>query len=284
MKNTHCLLSVKTNLCSYLQLIPLIDTVIKDPRLQNGPLFYEVADLLSSWEKRTESSSCEATALTFLRMLSNFWDGLSKVCVVHVDKIDADEKALTAVSCLLEILQNPEEKMKPSKRKAVKIRFSEEAEAENNTENEPYVDVGSSNEPGIIFHAQHLSPLRKEPLEDLVCTLAELSIVYSSDQRSDQHLKFLSALLSNFASSRVFQVLLESRRNSQEAVKPQYENPSLQFLHENVIEWLKEDWRKETDFLVDILYSVLHCCSSTTERENILSDLTKVQLSYKHNI
>ncbi|KAL8190612.1 UNVERIFIED_CONTAM: listerin E3 ubiquitin protein ligase 1 [Gekko kuhli] len=263
------------------QLIPLIDTVIKEPRLQNGPLFYEVAELLSSWETRRENLSYEETALTFQRMLSNFWDGLSKVCVVHVDRIDVDEKALAAVSCLLEVLQNPEEKLKPNKRKAVKIRFSEEAEVENSTENETYVDVGSSNEPGIIFQAQHLSPLRKEPLEDLVCTLAELSIVYTSDQRSDPHLKFLSALLSNFASSRVFQVLLESRSTIQEAIKPQYENPSLQFLYENVIDWLKEDWRKETDFLVDILYSVLYCCSSTTERENILSDLTKMDLKWK---
>ncbi|XP_060090344.1 E3 ubiquitin-protein ligase listerin isoform X2 [Heteronotia binoei] len=263
------------------QLIPLIDIVIKEPRLQNGPLFYEVADLLSSWETRTESSSCEETTLTFQRMLSNFWDGLSKVCVVHVDIIDADEKALAALSGLLEILQNPEKKMKQNKRKAVKIRFSEETEAENNTEIETYVNVESSSEPGIISHAQHLSPLRKEPLEDLVCMLAELSIVYTSDQRSDQHLKFLSALLSNFASSRVFQVLLESRSNIQEAIKPQYENPSLQFLYENVIDWLKEDWRKETDFLVDILYSVLHCCNSTIERENILSDLTKMDLKWK---
>nr|XP_056714125.1 E3 ubiquitin-protein ligase listerin [Euleptes europaea] len=264
------------------QLIPLIDMVIKEPRLQNGPLFYEVADLLSSWETRTESSSGEEeTALTFQRMLSNLWDGLSKVCVVHVDVVEADEKALAAVSCLLQILQNPESKMKPNKRKSVKIRFSEEDEAGNNTENEKDVDLGSSNEPGTIFHPQHLSPLRKEPLEDLVCTLAELSIVYTNDQRSDQHLKFLSALLSGFASSKVFQVLLESRSNIQEAIKPQYENPSLQFLYENVIGWLKEDWRKETDFLVDILYSVLHCCSSTTQRENILSDLTKMDLRWK---
>lgn len=247
--------------------------------MQNGPLFYELGELLSSWETRTENSSCEETALTFRRMLSNFWDGLSKVCVVHVDIIDADEKALAAVSCLLETLQNSEEKMKLTKRKVVKIRFSEEAEAESDAENMTYMDVGNSNEPGSIFHAQHLSPLRKEPLEDLVCTLAELSIVYTSDQRSDQHLKFLSALLRNFASSKLFQVLLENRSSIQEAIKPQYQNPSLQFFYETVIVWLKEDWWKESDFLVDILYSVLHCCSSTTEREDILSDLTKVQLS-----
>ncbi|XP_054829197.1 E3 ubiquitin-protein ligase listerin [Eublepharis macularius] len=263
------------------QLIPLIDMVIKLPRLQNGPLFYEVADLLNAWETRTENSSCDKTALTFQRMLMNFWDGLSKVCVAHVDVIVADEKALAAVSCLLQILQNAEKMMKSNKRKAVKIRFSEDDEAKNNSENGKDVDVGGSNEPGTIFHVQHLSPLRKDPLEDLVCKLAELSIVYTRVQRSDQHLKFLSALLSNFASSRVFQVLLDSRSNIQEDIKPQYENPSLQFLYENVIDWLKEDWRKETDFLIDILYSVLRCCSSATERDHILSDITKMDLKWK---
>ncbi|XP_062982791.1 E3 ubiquitin-protein ligase listerin [Elgaria multicarinata webbii] len=265
------------------QLIPLIDTVIKEPRLQNGPLFYEVADILIFWKTRAELSGADGTALTFKRMLLNFWEGLSNICVGHVDVIDADEKSLAAVSYLLQILQNPENKMKPNKRKAVKIRFPEDSEVESNTAYENCVDMRSNNEPGTLIHGingQHLSSLQNESLEDLVCKLAELSIVYTNEQRSDQHLKFLSALLSNFASSRVFKVLLEDRNNIQEAEKLQYENPSIQFLYENLIGWLKEDWRKETDFLVDILYSILHCCNSATERENILNDLTKMGLKW----
>ncbi|XP_066476312.1 E3 ubiquitin-protein ligase listerin [Tiliqua scincoides] len=260
----------------YEQLIPLIDAVIKEPRLQNGPLFYEIADILNFWKIRRETSSDDGSALACQRMLLNFWDGLSNICVAHVNTVDADEKSLAAVSCLLQILQNPAYQMKPNQKKAVKVRFSEENEGESNTEHEK--DVRSSNEPGTLLHEQHLSPLRNERLEDLVCKLAELSIVYINEQRSDRHLKFLSALLCNFASNRVFQVLLKDRSSIKEAMKPQYENPSIQFLYENLIEWLKEDWRKETDFLVDILYSVLHCCS--TERENILNDLTKMDLKW----
>ncbi|XP_061483856.1 E3 ubiquitin-protein ligase listerin isoform X1 [Rhineura floridana] len=258
------------------QLVPLIDTVMKESRLQNGPLFFEVADVLCFWKTRAEISGGDGTALTFQRILSNFWDGLSNVCVGHTDVIDANEKSLAAVSSLLQVLQNPENKMKPNKRKAVKIRFAEDAEAESNSEHENCV-MRSINDPGTLIHGQHL---QKEPLEDLVCKLAELSIVYTNEQRSDRHLKFLSALLSNFASSRVFQVLLQDRTNIQEVAKLHNENPSIQFLYTNLIDWLKEDWRKETDFLVDILYSVLHCCSSATEREDILNDLTKMDLKW----
>ncbi|KAJ6662463.1 hypothetical protein lerEdw1_011876 [Lerista edwardsae] len=262
----------------YEQLIPLIDTVIKEPKLQNGPLFYEVADFLNFWKLRGEMSSHDGSVLTCQRMLLNFWDGLSTICVAHVSAIDADEKSLAAVSCLLQILQNPANQMKPKQKKAVKVKFAEEAEAESTTEHEKGVDVRGSREHGTLPHGQHLSSLRNERLEDLVCKLAELSIVYANEQRSDRHLKFLSALLCNFASDRVFQVLLKDRSNIKEAAKPQYEHPSVQFLYESLIEWLKEDRQKETDFLVDILYSVLHCCG--TERENILNDLTKMDLKW----
>nr|XP_060626438.1 E3 ubiquitin-protein ligase listerin [Anolis sagrei ordinatus] len=264
------------------QLIPLIDMVIKEPRLQNGPLFYEVAEVLYFWKTRAEMASGDLAALTYQRMMLSFWDGFSSICVGYVDVMDADEKSLAAMSSLLQILQNPESKMKPNKKKAVKVRFAEDTQPESNTEHENYVDLRSNNEPSIPtpgIHEQNLSSLQKEPLEDLVCKVAELSLVYANEQKSDRHLKFLSALLRNFASSRVFHVLLQDR-SSLEAGKVQYENPSVQFLYENVIDWLKEDGRKETDFLVDILYSVLYCCSSATERENILNDLTKMELKW----
>ncbi|KAH0624881.1 hypothetical protein JD844_032757 [Phrynosoma platyrhinos] len=264
------------------QLIPLIDMVIKEPRLQNGPLFYEVTDVLHFWKTRAEISTGDRKTLTYQRMMLSFWDGLSDICVGYVDVVDADEKSLAAMSSLLQILKNPEKKMKPNKRKSMKIRFAEDAQPENTNEHENYGDLRNNNDSSTLatgIHEQHLSSLQNEPLEDLVCKLAELSIVYANEQKSDRHLKFLSALLGNFASSRVFHVLLEDR-NKLEAGKLQYENPSVQFLYENLIDWLKEDGRKETDFLVDILYSVLYCCSSTTEREHILNDLTKMDLNW----
>ncbi|ETE73486.1 E3 ubiquitin-protein ligase listerin [Ophiophagus hannah] len=258
------------------KLIPLIDTVIKDPKLQNGPLFYEIADMLNVWKTKAEIPNDDRTSLTFQRMLSNFWDGLSNICVGHVAVMDADEKSLAAVSSLLQILQNPENKMKTNRKKAVNVRFAEDRKVEINVEHENFVDMRMNESSNVIheIHGKHTFPLQNESLEGLVCKLAELSIGYTSQQTSDQHLKFLSALLSNFASHKVFQVLKE------ESNDVQYENPSIQFLHEKLIVWLKEDWRKETDFLVDILYSILHCCSSPIERENILNDLTKMDLKW----
>uniref|UniRef100_T1E3L6 E3 ubiquitin-protein ligase listerin n=1 Tax=Crotalus horridus TaxID=35024 RepID=T1E3L6_CROHD len=260
-----------------IQLIPLIDTVIKEPKLQNGPLFYELADMLNVWKTKAEITNDDRTTLTFQRMLSNFWDGLSNICVGHVAVMDADEKSLAAMSSLLQILKNPENKMKKNRKKVVNVRFAEDRKAEINTEHENFVDMRTSNESSNVIdeiHGKHVFPLQNESLEALVCKLAVLSIGYASQQTSDQHLKFLSALLSNFASRKVFQVLVEERNDVQ------YENPSIQFLHEKLIVWLKEDCRKETDFLVDILYSILHCCSSPIERENILNDLTKMNLKW----
>uniref|UniRef100_A0A8C6XTX6 E3 ubiquitin-protein ligase listerin n=1 Tax=Naja naja TaxID=35670 RepID=A0A8C6XTX6_NAJNA len=258
------------------ELIPLIDTVIKEPKLQNGPLFYEIADMLNVWKTKAEIPNDDRTSLTFQRMLSNFWDGLSNMCVGHVAVMDADEKSLAAMSSLLQILQNPENKMKTNRKKAVNVRFAEDRKVEINAERENFVDMRVNESSNVIheIHGKHTFPLQNESLEGLVCKLAELSIGYTSQQTSDQHLKFLSALLSNFASHKVFQVLKE------ESDDAQYENPSIQFLHEKLIVWLKEDWRKETDFLVDILYSILHCCSSPIERENILNDLTKMDLKW----
>uniref|UniRef100_A0A8C8SSL1 E3 ubiquitin-protein ligase listerin n=1 Tax=Pelusios castaneus TaxID=367368 RepID=A0A8C8SSL1_9SAUR len=268
------------------QLIPLLEAVLKETRLQTGPLFYQIAETLSYWETKTEMLNDDGTSETFRRLLSNFWDSLSKMCVFHVDSAVADEKSLFAISSMLQILQSPESSMKPSKR-AIKIRFTDENESERSTENGKPVEVTSNSQSEILTSPPHILFLRKEPLEDLVCSLAELSIVYMREQKSDRHLKFLSALLNSFPCSRVFQVLLEQENDVsaaqtelQEYVKLQHENPSVRFLHQNLLAWLKEDWREETDFLVDILYSVLSCCNNNAERKNILDDLTKMDLKW----
>lgn len=215
--------------------------------------------------------------------MSNFWDRLLKLCVLHVDKLDADEKPLFAISCMLEVLQNPKTATKSNNIKSVKIKFKDEDESERNTENGKLTEVRKNSDSEIQAYLQQSSVLRKEPLENLVCNLSELSIVYVNEHKSEQHLKFLSALLSSFSSDRVFQVLLEQGNDtsstpaeSHEKTKVHHENPSVQFLYMNLITWLKEDWRKDTQFLVDILYSVLNCCSSNDERKVILDDLTKV--------
>ncbi|KAM6314161.1 E3 ubiquitin-protein ligase listerin isoform 2-T2 [Podargus strigoides] len=270
----------------YDQLIPLTDAVVKEPRLQNGPLFYQIAETLSSWEAKAEPSNDDGTDEVFQKLLSNFWDHLLKMCVAHVDILDADEKSLFAISSMLEILQNPKNAAKPSNRKSLKIRFTDEDESERNTENGKLTEVKNSDSE-IQADLQHSSLLRKKRLEHLVCNLAELSIVYVNEQKSEQHLKFLSALLSSFSSNRVFQVLLEqgndtrsAQAESQDEIKAYHESPSVRFLYMNLITWLKEDWRKDTHFLVDILYSVLNCCNSNDGRKIILDDLTKMDLKW----
>lgn len=237
--------------------------------------------MLSSWEAKAELSNDDGTDEAFQKLLSDFWGHLLKMCVLHVDRLDADEKLLFAISGMLEILQNPKSATKPSNRKSLKIRFTDEDESERNTESLKLMERNSDSE--IQADLQQTSHLRKEPLENLVCNLAELSIVHVNEHKSEQHLKFLSALLNTFSSNRVFQVLLEqgndvspAQADSQNEVKAHNRSPSVQFLYLNLITWLKEDWRKDTHFLVDILYSVLHCCNNNDERKAILDDLAKV--------
>uniref|UniRef100_A0A8C5TGQ1 E3 ubiquitin-protein ligase listerin n=1 Tax=Malurus cyaneus samueli TaxID=2593467 RepID=A0A8C5TGQ1_9PASS len=268
------------------QLIPFINAVLEEPKLQSGPLFYQIAEMLNSWEAKAECSSDDGTDEVFQKLLSEFWDHLLKMCILHVDRLDADEKSLFAISGMLEILQNPKIATKPNNRKSLKIRFADEDESERNTENQKLMEVRTGDSE-IQAHLQQTSHLRKEPLENLVCNLAELSIVYVNEQKSEQHLKFLSALLNSFSSNRVFQVLLEqgndespAQAESQNEMKVHNQSPSVQFLYMNLITWLKEDWRKDTHFLVDILYSVLHCCNSNDERKVILDDLAKMDLKW----
>nr|XP_002190030.4 E3 ubiquitin-protein ligase listerin [Taeniopygia guttata] len=267
------------------QLIPFINAVLKEPKLQSGPLFYQTAEMLSSWEAKAELSNDDGTDEVFQKLLSDFWGHLLKMCVLHVDRLDADEKLLFAISGMLEILQNPKSATKPNNRKSLKIRFTDEDESERNTESLKLMERNSDSE--IQADLQQTSHLRKEPLENLVCNLAELSIVHVNEHKSELHLKFLSALLNTFSSNRVFQVLLEqgndvspAQADSQNEVKAHNRSPSVQFLYLNLITWLKEDWRKDTHFLVDILYSVLHCCNNNDERKAILDDLAKMDLKW----
>ncbi|XP_039574003.1 E3 ubiquitin-protein ligase listerin [Passer montanus] len=268
------------------QLMPFVNAVLKEPKLQSGPLFYQIAEMLSSWEAKAELSSDDGTDEVFQKLLSDFWGHLLKMCILHVDRLDADKKLLFAISGMLEILQNTKSAMKPNNRKSLKIRFTDEVESERNTESRMLMEVRNGDSE-IQADLQRMSRLRKEPLENLVCNLAELSIVYVNEQKSEEHLQFLSALLNTFSSNRLFQVLLEqgndvrpAQAESQNEVEAHNRSPSVQFLYLNLITWLKEDWRKDTHFLVDILYSVLHCCNSNDERKVILDDLVKMDLKW----
>ncbi|KAM5278034.1 E3 ubiquitin-protein ligase listerin isoform 1-T2 [Hipposideros larvatus] len=276
------------------QLIPFIDAVLKDARLQDGQLFDHLAETLSSWETKADMEKDDKTAPNLEKVLLNFWERLSEICVQKINEPEADVKSVLGVSSLLQVLQKPKSSLKSNKKKNVKVRFADEM-PESNKEDEKCVSSEGENSEGSELMAEPsashsrsnlVSPLRKKPLEDLVCRLAEMSINYVNDQKSERHLRFLSTLLNSFSSTQVFKVLLSDEEQSIIKSKPLkiakliQKNPSVQFLYQKLIGWLNEDQRKEASFLVDILYSALCCCDNNKERKDVLDNLTEVDLKW----
>ncbi|KAJ8793203.1 hypothetical protein J1605_000198 [Eschrichtius robustus] len=276
------------------QLIPFIDAVLKDPRLQDGQLFNHLAETLSSWEAKADLDKDDKTAYNLEKVLLNFWERLSEICVEKISEPEADVKSVLGVSNLLQVLQKPKSSLKLNKKNVGKVRFADEM-PESNKENEKYVSSEGENSEGSELMAEPslthscsdlISPLRKKPLEDLVCKLAEMSVNYVNEQKSEQHLRFLSTLLNSFSSSQVFKVLLGDEKQSIVKAKPleiaklAQKNPAIQFLYQKVIGWLNEYQRKDAGFLVDILYSALCCCDNHMERKAVLDDLIEVDLKW----
>ncbi|TKC42994.1 hypothetical protein EI555_016392, partial [Monodon monoceros] len=276
------------------QLIPFIDAVLKDPRLQDEQLFNHLAETLSSWEAKADLDKDDKTAYNLEKVLLNFWERLSEICVEKINEPETDVKSVLGVSNLLQVLQKPKSSLKLNKKNVGKVRFADEM-PESNKENEKYVSSEGENSEGSELMAEPslthscsdlISPLRKKPLEDLVCKLAEMSVNYVNEQKSEQHLRFLSTLLNSFSSSQVFKVLLGDEKQSIVKAKPleiaklAQKNPAILFLYQKVIGWLNEDQRKDASFLVDILYSALCCCDSHMERKAVLDDLIEVDLKW----
>nr|XP_006628262.1 PREDICTED: E3 ubiquitin-protein ligase listerin isoform X1 [Lepisosteus oculatus] len=274
------------------QLLPLVDCALRNPRLQGGPLFYHVTDMLVSWEKRADSASDSVSGDSFQRLLTDFWEGLMRLCVQQVDRTDAEEGALSGISTLLQAMQNPGGTRKQSKKKAVRICFSglEGSDGkEGDVKDQPVEEEGKH----VPLCSEQL-PLKSGHLEELVCQLAELNMVYVNEQNSEKHLKFLSLLVGSFSSRRLFEVLLDTHNRMEGRVLGQggepencgelqsavAQNPAVQFLLQKVIMWLKQDHRKDTDFLVNMVFSVLHCCSTKEEKRLLLDHITKMDLKW----
>ncbi|XP_021571427.1 E3 ubiquitin-protein ligase listerin isoform X2 [Carlito syrichta] len=271
------------------QLIPFIDAVLKDPGLQHGQLFNHLAETLSSWEAKVDMEKDDKMAHKLEDVLLHFWERLSEICVAKINEPETDVESVLGVSNLLQVLQKPKSSLKSNKKKNGKVRFADEI-SESNKENEKFVSSEGKNSEGIELTTEPslthnssdlLSPLRKKPLEDLVCKLAEMSINYVIEQKSEQHLRFLSTLLDSFSSNQVFKMLLGDEKQRIVKAKPleiaklAQKHPAVQFLYRKLIDWLNEDQRKDSGFLVDILYSALRCCDNDTERKDVLDDLTK---------
>ncbi|XP_056322426.1 E3 ubiquitin-protein ligase listerin isoform X1 [Danio aesculapii] len=247
------------------QLLPLIDRALKTPALQSGPLFPQLSDMLLSWEKRAAGKDSS----TFQRLLSDFWEGLSRLCTAYVDCEESERTDLEGIALLLQIMQNPNNVGKQTKKKkSVKICFADHEER------------GQGDEPprqAPVVEEQDC-PLRNGHLLDLVCKLAELNMVYVSERESERHLRFLSQLLGAFPRPQVFQVLLRPEEMKPEMgseLRPLAENAAVRFLLQRVAVWLKQEDRKETDFLVDMVFSSLQCCSSGSDKTLILNQISK---------
>ncbi|KAF7701263.1 E3 ubiquitin-protein ligase listerin [Silurus meridionalis] len=255
------------------QLLPLIDKALGSRALQSGPLFPQITEMLVSWEKR----AVENEATTFLRLLADFWEGLRSLCVCYVDleEQQVEQVVLQGIASLLQIMQNPASSCtKQGKRKkAVKVCFAEVEEVKGQVEKNPSQTPEVENLEGQ--EKQH-SPLRSSHLLELVCQLTELNMVYVSERNSERHLHFLALLLQAFPRAEVFQGLLKPDDGKTE-VKLEAEfsdNPAIRFLMQRVMVWLRQDDRKDTDFLVDMVFSSLQCCSSNTEQTLVLNHIT----------
>ncbi|XP_034168229.2 E3 ubiquitin-protein ligase listerin [Pangasianodon hypophthalmus] len=254
------------------QLLPLIDKALRIRALQSGPLFPQITEMLVSWEKRAVGN--EAT--TFLRLLADFWEGLGSLCVHYVDHEEqqVEQVVLQGIASLLQIMQNPgSDCTKQGKRKkTVKVCFSEEevkGQVEENLSQTPEVEI-------LQVQEKQDSPLTSSHLLELVCQLAELNMVYVSERDSERHLHFLALLLQAFPKAQVFQGLLkqDDGKTEVELEAELSENPAIRFLLQRVVVWLRQDERKDTDFLVDMVFSSLQCCSSNAEQTLVLNHIT----------
>ena len=97
-------------------------------------------------------------------------------------------------------------RMQGHKKKSVKICLSEPGDTAGSGAERG--GGGSGDEPpeGEGQQKRAVGSLESECLEEVVCQLAQLCLVYVSEKQSERHLVFLSLLLRSFHTPRVFTV------------------------------------------------------------------------------
>uniref|UniRef100_A0A8C9Z2U3 E3 ubiquitin-protein ligase listerin n=1 Tax=Sander lucioperca TaxID=283035 RepID=A0A8C9Z2U3_SANLU len=255
---------IRTMLISQ-QLLPLLEKALGNPSLQNGPLFLLVTEMLVSWERRAglhSEDEANGSSSVFQELLADFWEGLGLLFVRYADNEDADPQALEGVATLLQVMRYPE-RVKGKliqKKKSVKICFSEPEDNDKTGLEKPVQTVSE------LVNEKAFGSLRTQHFEDVVCQLAQLCLVHVTEKNSERHLVFLSLLLQSFHTPRVFSTLVElddKKMDSEQRDEVTMKNPAMQFLLERVVVWLAEKGRRDTEHLVEMVFSSLYGCSQS---------------------
>lgn len=265
------------------QLLPLIETALQSPPLQNGPLFLLVTEMLVSWEKRAGLQSIIESSDNsdiFKELVAEFWEGLALLFVSYVDSEETYPGALEGMATLLQVMRSPEkvDRKHAHKKKSVKICFSGSEDDDNIVEgggSEGCMKTGP-----VHISEKALESLQTQYLEDVVCQLAQLCLVHVIEKNSERHLVFLSRLLQTFHTPRVFTTLVELDKQKEEDKNlMNMKNPAMHFLLERVVVWLAEKDRKDTEPLVEMVFNSVKCCSQQ-ETTRILNHITMMNLPW----
>lgn len=270
---------IRTMLVSQ-QLLPLLEQALRNPSLQNGPLFLLVTEMLISWEKKAglhSEDEVNDNKDVFQRLLADFWEELGFLFVRYVDNEEADLQALEGVATLLQVMRYPEKvnNKHVQKKKSVRMNLAK------SEDNEKTGIDGDGVEKLVTEKA--FGSLQTEHFEDVVCQLAQLCLVHVNEKNSEKHLVFLSLLLRSFHTPRVFSTLVdldgETTKEGQQSDEVIMKNPAMQFLLERVVVWLAEKERRDTEHLVEMVFSSLYCCSQQ-EITRILNHITMMGLQW----
>uniref|UniRef100_A0A8C4NMU6 E3 ubiquitin-protein ligase listerin n=1 Tax=Dicentrarchus labrax TaxID=13489 RepID=A0A8C4NMU6_DICLA len=281
---------IRTMLISQ-QLLPLLEKALGSPSLQNGPLFLLVTEMLVSWEKRAglhgEGEAIDSKDV-FQGLLADFWEGLGLLFVRYADNEEADPQALEGIATLLQVSLVLGNLRKPAqKKKSVKICFSKQEDNEKTGVEGDDVEKPVQTVTELVKEKAFGSP-QTQHFEDVVCQLAQLCLVHVNERNSKRHHVFLSLLLRSFHTPRVFRLLqfLDTLVELDDKIKDgeqrddiDTKNPAMQFLLEQVVVWLAEKDRSDTEHLVEMVFSSLYCCS-WQETTRILNHITTMDLQW----
>uniref|UniRef100_A0A672HLZ4 E3 ubiquitin-protein ligase listerin n=1 Tax=Salarias fasciatus TaxID=181472 RepID=A0A672HLZ4_SALFA len=270
------------------QLLPLLENALSNPSLQNGPLFLLVTEMLISWEKRAglhSEGGVNDKKDVFQRLLVDFWEDLSRMLVGYVDNEEIVFLKLINPLLVPQVMRYPERvnRKHVQRKKSVKMCFSKSEDIEKSgvegAGGEELVQPVSE-----LVMEKAFGSLQTQHFEDVVCQLAQLCLVHVNEKNSERHLVFLSLLLRSFHTPRIFTTLVElddtKTKDSVQSDEMITKNPAMEFLLEQVLVWLTEKERTDTQHLVEMVFSSLYCCSRQ-ETTRILNHITTMGLQWE---